>query len=347
MQFIVVAILATAFLILVHEAGHFVLAKAVGVPVDTFTIGYGRPIVKTTIRGTTYGIGAFPLGGYVKINGLDPREAELLPEAEAARFRVHPFWKRLVIVSGGPLANIMLAVFLFAAVFMIGVPQPTTVIEKVLPDSPAAKAGLQANDRITAVDGRRVAEWDDAVNLIRSTKKTQLEVEVQRADKRVRVTTGVSKRQGVNFIGVQVKVSSEASRVGFFRAIYQGVISTFFASIGFVQALYLIIVGKIPFRPVSPVGIVQVTSQAAQHGVIVFLDFLAFITIVLGISNLLPIIPLDGGRVVLWAVERVKGSPVKTATVVILQVIGVGLLIVLVAMALYLDIFQPLPNPFK
>lgn len=347
MIFVLIAILAAVFLLLVHEFGHFVMAKLFKIPVDVFTLGYGRPFLKFKWRETTYGIGAFPLGAYVKIPGMDPREKELLSEEEKVSFKLQPFWKRVVVVSGGPLANIFLAAFLFAAMFMIGTPTPTTVIEKVMPSSPALRAGLKAGDKITAVDGKRVKTWEDAVKGIRGSTKKTVKIEVLRKGKRFSFVSKIAKKEGINYIGIQVKESAKPNRLGFFASLYQGFVWTVLATAGFIQALALVIVGKLPFRPVSPIGIVQITSQAAQHGIIVFLDFLAFITIVLGISNLLPIFPLDGGRVLLWAIERVKGSSLKMQTVVTLQVIGIGLLVVIVVSALYLDIFQPLPSPFK
>lgn len=347
MIFVLIAILAAVFLILVHEFGHFVMAKLFKIPVDVFTFGYGRPFLKFKWKGTTYGIGAFPLGAYVKIPGMDPREKELLSEEERASFNLQPFWKRVIVVSGGPLANIFLAVFLFAAMFMIGVPTPTTVIDKVMPSSPAFQAGLKAGDKITAVGGKRVKVWEDAVKGIRASKEKMIKIEVLRKGKKLSFISRIAKKEGVNYIGIQVRESAKRRRLGLFSSLYQGFVWTALATAGFIQALALVIVGKLPFRPVSPIGIVQITSQAAQHGMIAFLDFLALITIVLGISNFLPIFPLDGGRALLWAIERVKGSPLRMQTVVTLQVIGVGLLIVMVVSALYLDIFQPLPSPFK
>lgn len=347
MIFVLIAILAAVFLLLVHEFGHFIMAKLFGIPVETFTLGYGRPFLKFKWRKTTYGIGAFPLGAYVKIPGMDPREKELLSEEKKATFKLEPFWKRIMVVSGGPLANIFLAAFLFAAMFMVGVPQPTTVIEKVLPSSPASQAGLKSGDKITAIDNKRVEAWEDAVKAIRASKRKEIEIEVLRRGKKLAFVPKIAKKEGINYIGIQVKESAEPKRLGFFSSLYQGLVWTFLLTVSFFEAIFLTIIGKLPFRPVSPIGIVQITSQAAQHGTIVFLDFLAFITIVLGISNFLPIFPLDGGRVLLWAIERIKGSSLKMQTVVALQVVGVGLLLVIVVSALYLDIFQPLPSPFK
>lgn len=347
MIFVLIAILAAVFLLFVHELGHFVMAKIFKMPVHTFTLGYGRPFLKFKWKETTYGIGAFPLGAYVKIPGMDPREKELLSEEEVASFKLEPFWKRILVVSGGPLANIFLAVFLFAAMFMVGVPAPTTVIEKVVPSSPAFQAGLKANDKIIAVGGKRIKTWENVVRGIRASKKETIKIEVLRKGKKLAFISKIAKKEGINYIGIQVKESAEPNRLGFFVSLYQGFVWTVLATVSFIQALALMIVGKLPFRPVSPIGIVQITSQAAQHGIIAFLDFLAFITIILGISNFLPIFPLDGGRAFLWTIERVKGSPLKMQTVVTLQVIGIGLLVVIVVSALYLDIFRPLPNLFK
>ncbi|MFZ3062369.1 MAG: site-2 protease family protein [Actinomycetota bacterium] len=347
MIYILIAIIAAGVLVLVHEFGHFALAKLFGMPVEIFSIGYGRPIIKFKRGETVYGIGAFPLGGYVKIIGLDPRERELLPEDKKSSFKLQPYWKRALVVSGGPIANILLAAFLFAAIFMIGVPTPTTTIEKVLPNSPAKEAGFRAGDKIIAVEKKTVSNWKEVVTTIRRTEKKELEFQVLRKSQKMTLRAALAKREGVNFIGVVARTSREVSRLGLLKSLYQGLIWAGLMTAGVVQAFYLLIIGKLPFRPVSPIGIVQITSQAAAQGINTFLEFLAFITIVLGITNFLPIFPLDGGRVVMWTVEKIKGSPLKTQTVVIVQVIGIGLLVVLLTSAVYLDIFRPLPTPFK
>jgi regulator of sigma E protease len=347
MIYILAAIVAAGVLVFVHELGHFILAKLFGMPVEIFSIGYGRPIIKFKRGQTVYGIGAFPLGGYVKITGMDPREIELLPEDKKSSFKLQPYWKRALVASGGSLANIFLAVFLFAVIFMIGIPTPTTTIERVLPNSPAKEAGFRPGDKIIAVDKKAVSKWEEVILSIRRTKKKEMEFKVLRNNQEIALRTSITQREGVNFIGVVARTSREISRLGLLESLYQGLIWTGIMTAGVVKAFYLLLIGQMPFRPVSPIGIVQITSQAAAHGINTFLEFLAFITIVLGITNLLPIFPLDGGRMAMWTVERIKGSPLKTQTVVIIQVIGIGLLVVLVMSALYLDIFRPLPSPFE
>lgn len=347
MIYILAAIVAAGVLVFVHELGHFILAKLFGMPVEIFSIGYGRPIIKFKRGQTVYGIGAFPLGGYVKITGMDPREIELLPENKKSSFKLQPYWKRAIVASGGPLANIFLAAFLFAAIFMIGIPTPTTTIERVLPNSPAKEAGFRPGDKIIAIDKKAVSNWEEIILTIRRTKKKEMEFEVLRNSQKIALPTSIAQREGVNFIGVVARTSREINRLGLLRSLYQGLIWTGIMTAGVIKALYLLIIGELPFRPVSPIGIVQITSQAAARGINTFLEFLSFITIVLGITNFLPIFPLDGGRVAMWTVERIKRSPLKTQTVVIIQVIGIGLLVVLVTSALYLDIFRPLPSPFE
>ncbi len=347
MGYVVIGFLGISVLILAHEMGHFLIAKLFKMPVDVFCIGYGKPLkfLRFKYHNTTYGLGYIPFGGYVKIPGLDPREAELLSDEKKKDFKIHKYWKRILVAIGGSLANIIMAAILFSFIFMIGVPEPTNTIEKVIPDSPAKEAGLRSGDEIVSVDGKNVSSWEDTVKAIRNGEKDSIDVEVKRDGQTRKLVTEVRVENNVRFIGIVPE--SDIVRANPLIALYKGAVGAIITTVAVVQGIYLLLIGEVPFRPVSPIGIVQITSMAARHGLVAFIDFIAFISILLGITNLLPLYPLDGGRVLLWTFEKIKGSPFKLRTVLVIQAMGVGLLFVLMVSAVYLDILRPLPDPFR
>ncbi len=347
MWYIVLGILVISVIVVVHEFGHFGFAKLFGIPVDVFCLGYGKPIIKKKIGGTVYGIGPVPFGGYVKIPGLDPREKEMLPPEEAEKFVLYPYWKRALMVTGGPFANTVLAFLVYVIIFMIGVPGVTTTIESVEAKSPAAKAGIRAGDKITAINDENVGTWQRAVEKLQGAKGDTVKLTVDRDGKIINLSSGFGTKDGVRYIGIMAKRTTYNVGMGFFPAIQAAIlwVGTLYYEI--FRSLGLLLIGRLPFRPMSPVGIVQVTSQAAQHGYIIFLNFVAFINIAIGATNLIPIFPLDGARALLWTIERAIRRPLSDKAVYAYQFTGVGLLLAATLWALYLDIFKAMPDPFN
>lgn len=347
MWYVVLGILVVSVIVVVHEFGHFSFAKLFGIPVETFCLGYGKPIIKKKIGDTVYGIGPVPFGGYVKIPGLDPREKDLLPDEEQPNFVLYPYWKRVLMVVGGPFANAVMALLIYVIIFMIGVPGVTTTIESVQAKSPAATAGLRANDKVTAINGTKVSSWEQASSKLRSAKGNSVRVTVVRNGKNLSLTSKFATKDGIRYIGILAKRTNYNIGMSFFAALQAAFIwvATLFYEI--FKSLFMLLTGRLPFRPMSPVGIVQVTSQAAQHGYIIFLNFVAFISVAIGATNLIPIFPLDGARALIWTVERAIKRQLSNGAVYAYQFIGVGLLLLATIWALYLDIFKAMPDPFK
>jgi regulator of sigma E protease len=345
--YIFLGILVVSVIVVVHEFGHFGFAKLFGIPVEIFCLGYGKPIIKKKIGGTVYGIGPVPFGGYVKIPGLDPREKDLLPEEEQSNFVLYPYWKRVLMVVGGPFANTIMALLIYAIIFMIGVPGVTTTIESVEAKSPAAKAGLRAEDKVAAINGVKVTTWGQSSEKLHSAKGDSVRVTVVRNGKKLTINSKFATKDGIRYIGILAKRTDYNIGMSFFVAVQAAFIwvATLFYEI--FKSLFMLLTGRLPFRPMSPVGIVQVTSQAAQHGYIIFLNFVAFISVAIGATNLIPIFPLDGARALIWTVERAIRRQLSNGAVYAYQFTGVGLLLLATMWALYLDIFKALPDPFK
>ena len=176
-------LLLLGVLVFVHELGHFIVAKLCGVKVETFSLGFGRAILHRKVGETEYRIALLPLGGYVKMLGEVPGEE--LPPAERHRsFSAQPIGRRISIALAGPVMNLILPVFVVAGMAFTGIPKATSLVGGVQPDSPAARAGLQAGDRIVEIDGTEIWRWEDLAHAVKTGVGEPLELEVERARER-------------------------------------------------------------------------------------------------------------------------------------------------------------------
>ena len=175
-------VIVLGILIFVHEFGHFLLAKLLGVRVEAFSLGFPPRLVHKQIGDTDYRLSVLPLGGYVKLLGENPND-EVPPELQPYSFMHHPLWHRFLIVLAGPVFNLMFAVIALFLVFSLsGIPYLTTEIETVQENSPAARAGLQKGDRVLAVDSQPVERWDELSRTIRKGGEHPLVLTIKRGD---------------------------------------------------------------------------------------------------------------------------------------------------------------------
>jgi len=436
---------ALGSLIVVHEFGHYLAARLCNVKVLRFSVGFGRVVASRRYGkdGTEWALAAFPLGGYVKM--LDEREGEVAEHDLARAFNRQSVYRRFVIVVAGPLANFLLAIFLYWVIFMHGVPGIKPVIGAVAPDSPAAQAqfavgetitkigpdavltwqdarwillkhavergsvvlevqneraeihlrsldmsrlqaadfdgdflralgfarlqpplppvigrvmpggaaersGLLANDEIIAVDRAPVQRWEQVVAAISASPQREVMLDIKRADTTLQVTVtpdAVIENAGrIGRIGVAARVDPVAMRQYLVEVHYSPWASfgkalerTWDTSIFSLRMLGKMMVGEVSLKNLSgPITIADYAGQSAQIGWISYLVFLALISISLGVLNLLPIPLLDGGHLMYYMLEIVKGSPVSIKAMEIGQQVGMGFLVLLMAFALYNDI---------
>lgn len=341
------AVVVLGILIFVHELGHFLFAKLFGVGVEKFSLGFGPRIIGKQIGETEYRVSAFPLGGYVKMVGEGTDEE--LPEADQERsFAAKPPLKRMIIVAAGPIFNLVFAYLVFIVVCMIGIPSPTSMIGEVLKDKPAARAGLKAGDRITAIDGKSVTRWSDMANLIADSGGKPLVLTIQRNGGTFTVKVTPEIRTAKNLLGEQVTspaigvaVSKEVvtDKLGPLEAVVKGGEHTWNVTRMTVLAVGKIIGGAISLDNVGgPIMIAKTAGEQAETGLVYFLSFMALLSINLGLLNLLPIPILDGGHLVFYLWELVIGKPVSMKTRELAQQIGLVLLIGLMVLAFYNDI---------
>ena len=342
------AVIGLGVLIVFHEFGHFLLAKLSGVGVLTFSVGFGPKIFVRKKGETEYALSAFPLGGYVKMIGEDPDEEVSAADRERS-FAHKSLLKRFAIVFAGPGFNLMLAVLLLMLVFVFyGVPVMSTLISGVEKGSPAERAGIAKGDRIVAIDGKPVVEWDDLSQTIKSSQGKSLNVEIRRGTELVKLAVQPTRKEGRSIfgerkddwmIGIGSQVSIEKGKPGLavVRAFYQTWEYIKITVLGF----YKMITGDVSPKNIGgPILIAQMAGQQAQEGVGSFLAFLAVLSINLGVLNLLPVPVLDGGHLLFFLVEAVIRKPVSIRVREMAQQVGICLLGLLMVYAFYNDIVR-------
>jgi len=343
---IVSAVVALGILIVFHELGHFLVAKKTGVGVLTFSIGFGPKIFSKKIGETEYAVSAFPLGGYVKMVGEDPEQE--VQEVDVQRSFAHQgLAKRTAIVAAGPVFNFLLAVIVFACIFMFfGMPVLTNQVGGVEPNSPADRAGLKKGDRIFAIGSQTIESWEDLSERIKGSEGRPLQFRLERDGRQLQLNVQPVEREGRTIFGETTKywVIGIASAVAVEKsnplsATWQAVYKTGEYSVLTLAALYKMITGDIsPKNLGGPLLIAQLAGEQARQGVWNFLFFVSILSVNLGVLNLLPIPILDGGHVLFFFLEWLRGRPVALKHRERAQQIGVFILILIMIYAFYNDI---------
>lgn len=324
--YVIVSILVLSILVLAHEAGHFWAARLTHMPVKGFNIGFGPKLWSHTGKdGVLYAVRAIPFGGYCAFADTDDEDAV------ANYYRV-PVWKRMVMTLSGPLMNFVLA-FVLMVIFCVagGYPKVVPIVGAITPGSPAEKAGLQLEDKIISVDNTAIG---DDVSLISQTivnaNGQPVTVAVERNGQLVMLTMTpeYSDQEKRYLIGITPKTVPDPMPVG--RAIG----TSFDTCVTVVQELLQFLGGLFHGQGAndiaSPIGVVDVMTQAAQqNGMQVFVTIAVFISVNLGLFNLLPIPALDGFKVVTLAIEGIRRKPANPTIEGIITAIGFGALIVL------------------
>ena len=340
------ALIGLGLLIVIHEWGHFLIAKLSGVGVVTFSVGFGPKLWVRKKGETEYALSAFPLGGYVKMVGEDPEEEVEQRDIERS-FSHKGLLKRIAIVAAGPGFNLLLAVVLLMVVyFFYGVPVLSTRISGVESGSPAELAGIRKGDRVVAVNGQAVDAWDLLSEKIKESQGAPLNMQIQRDSQQLSLTVQPVKKAGrsifgekleVWVIGIGSQVSIEKGNPG--QAVVRAFQQTYEYSRLTLLALYKMINGDVSPRNLGgPIMIAQMAGQQAQEGLGSFLAFLAVLSINLGVLNLLPVPVLDGGHLLFFLVEAIIGRPVAVKHRERAQQVGIFLLMLLMVYAFYNDL---------
>ncbi|HHT66086.1 MAG: M50 family metallopeptidase [Caldicoprobacterales bacterium] len=343
MTTILIAILFFSVFIMIHELGHFLVARAVGIHAEEFSLGMGPRLLKISGKETEYSLRVLPIGGYVRFLGEDESSSD--PRA----FNNAKVWKRFLVILAGPVMNLLLAVVLFSAAFLsFGIyDSDLPVIESVISGYPAEQAGLKAGDRILGVGDLDVSglEDSDAVKHIRTfiadNGSKPFTVTIQREEQTLEIDVIPSLDEANSRWQLGFYFTPSIRRIGFFQAIGMSFKQTFrVVGMMFVLLKDLIFAGQGLGDVMGPVGIVGEIGRAAQAGMQQLLNLGIIITINLGIMNLIPFPALDGGRLILLIVEGVRGKPMDRNKEGYFHLIGFVLLMILMIIVTYKDILK-------
>jgi regulator of sigma E protease len=341
-------IIVLGVLIFFHEFGHFLVARFFGVGVEKFSLGFGPRLIGKKVGITDYRISAIPLGGYVKMVGEEP-DAEIDPEEIPLSFTHKHVAKRMLIVAAGPVFNILLAVIIFFGIFLSSgtfVLKPS--VGSVKQGAPAFSAGLEKGDLITAINESAINSWDEMAEIINGSKGKTIRLAVRRGDSTRNFTIAPEQVTTKNIfgediqryiIGITASGESYSKDLNLFQAFSESLLQTYRVTELMVVIIAKLITGDISTDTLGgPIMIAQMAGDSAKAGIGSLISFIALISINLAIINLLPIPVLDGGHLLFFSIEAIKGSPVSIKVREIAQQIGLFLLILLMILVFYNDI---------
>ena len=311
--------LVLGVLVFVHELGHYLAARWRGVHVDAFSIGFGRPLWRRTDRrDTEWRLGWLPLGGYVKLHGQEvPEETDAATRASwrpGQTFHEKPVLDRAIVVAAGPVANYLLAVLLFAGLYMtVGQPASNTAVGAVVEGSAAARGGLRAGDEILALDGERVARFEQVQRHVQPRAGRPIELRVARDGGERTLTVTPDAREGpqgpVGVLGIQGG-AVRYERLGPLAALATGASQTVDVTWQSLTSIAEMLAGQRSARDLGgPIKIAEVSGEAASLGLAPLVTLMALLSVSLGLLNLFPIPILDGGHLVFYAAEAIRGRP--------------------------------------
>ncbi len=360
---------AIIIFVIAHEAGHFFAAKATGMKVTEFFLGFGPRIWSVKRGETEYGIKPIPFGAYVKIIGMSSVE-EVDPADIGRTYREKVFWKKSVVVLAGVAANFLLAYFIFfGLIISAGEQIPTTEVAAVVepedgPPVAAAAAGVEAGDVIIAIDGVAMNDWETLAATVAESAGAEVVLEVERGGEIIELPATIGTREDpagggeVGFLGVgpayerlPVSVFSATGRAA--QEVWFQIGGTFqvfsqifrFDTLG--QLAGGIVGGEVDneVRPVSVVGLAQIGAQADQIGIANLFYLMAAVNVVLGTINVLPLFPLDGGHFAVALYEKLTRRKADIRALVPVAVLVIGALSILGVMTIILDIVNPIEIP--
>ncbi|HEX5078662.1 MAG TPA: RIP metalloprotease RseP [Geminicoccaceae bacterium] len=352
--YLVPFLIILSVVVFVHELGHYLLARWTGVRVDVFSIGFGPELFGITDRaGTRWKFSALPLGGYVKMHGdADPTSSTIdltaLPDPDS--FPAKTVGQRMAIVAAGPIANLLFAIVVLGLLFAtVGRPFTPAVIGEVQPDSAAAAADLQPGDRITAVGGEPLASFEELQSIVRGQPDVPLTLTIERAAQTMDVVitprrTTIEDRFGqvhhIGLIGIS-RSGVEFRRSNPLLALAEGGAETYRLITGTLQALGQIVVGSRTADELGgPLRIAQMSGEIAKDGVVPVIWFAAVLSINLGLINLFPIPLLDGGHLVLYGIEALRGRPLTERSQEMAFRFGLIVVLSLMVFATWNDLVQ-------
>ncbi len=347
--------------VFVHEMGHFIAGRLCGIGVEAFSVGFGPEIAGyTAANGTRWKLSAIPLGGYVKFKGemtitgaLEEGDGSAEEHKGSGSFHKQAVWRRAITVFAGPLANFLLTVVVFTGIFSVyGQYVADPMVAEVMPGGPADKAGVQPGDRFVSIDGEKIATFSDVQRYISQSAGDPLTIVVDRGGKDVSLEITPDLRETTDPLGNKVKIgligvrtdetvnNGHVVRYGPIESVGIAVAQTWSAVERTGNFMSRLVVGREDKCQLGgPVKIADMAGRAAQKGTIWVVQLVALLSVGIGILNLLPIPPLDGGHLLFYAIESVIRRPVPAIAVEIMYRIGLVLVLGFMAFVFWNDLF--------
>lgn len=324
----------------IHEAAHALMARLFGIKIKRISIGFGKPLLRWQKKGCEWVFAMIPLGGYVHMlnTRIEPVEAKDYPVC----FDKKPVWMRILVLLAGSITNIIFAFLLLVLVFSVGLQEPAAVVGEVMPDSIAAKAGMQSGDKIVEIAGKSVLSWREAgMRMIAATGQAKLAVSVQNSAGKEQVLSldlhlpKVNHDSLIKALGIipDENAPIHMTQATNFLDACRMAIQFIYETCGFMlQVLWLIIARILPISLlIGPLGMFSLTIATFMEGLIAFLFFTANFSIAVGLANLFPVPGLDGGSILYALIEKIRGKPVSVAMEILLYrfaMIFAGILLV-------------------
>jgi regulator of sigma E protease len=346
MSSIPLVILTLGALVFFHELGHLVTAKLLGIGVRVFSLGFGPKVLSREFRGTEYQLSAIPFGGYVSFKAQGSPE-----EVKGRLFEGSPVRVRTLVVLAGPIANMLLAFVLCWGLFWHnGLSVLPPVVGKVQVQSPAERVGILAGDTILKVSGVATPFWEDVADRVAATKGNPFKITLMREGNELTLDIEPEWRtrqtvfgdvEPVGFIGIVAKGPRETHPLNGLEAAREGLFHTWKMISETAKAFAMLVAGHLPSDAVGgPIMISQAISEHAKSGFSTLAALIAIISVNLGLVNLLPLPALDGGHILMFGIEAIRGRPLSERMQKVFHRTGLALLIFLMAWGTFNDIMR-------
>lgn len=337
-----------SILIFVHEFGHFFMARKLGIKVEKFALGFGPQIFGFKFKDVNFKLCLIPFGGYVKLAGDNRQEFK----GENYEYFSRSPGQRALVVFFGPLFNYILAFLFLWAVYCIGFPQMATTVGEVIEDMPAAEAGILEGDKIVEIDGKKVKYWEDVLDNIKGRViKEEIQLKVLRDEKEISFSIFpvnkkekdlFGKEREVSLVGIAPSDEIIEERYNIFTAFGVSLLSIFKLTYFTFKAIISLILGHLSLKEAvtGPVGIFNITSEAAKLGFNALLHVTSMLSLALAIFNVLPIPVLDGGHLMFLGFEKIRKRPLSDKVEQKISDIGFGFIIILAVFILFNDLIR-------
>lgn len=336
---ILAVIFTFGIVIFIHELGHFIVAKSIGVFVEEFSFGFGKAIFKKEKNKTLYAIRWIPLGGYVKMKGEDVNESK----GDSDEYFAKKWYQRMLVVIAGPLMNYLLSfVIFFGIIYFVGKPVPSnsTVIGDVAQNYPAHISGLKAGDRILSINSNSVISWQDMTKHIYPNVEKEITMEYERDGKTYTIKVKTSRDPSTNRGIIGITPTTEYVKTTFMESVNYSFYQLWYLTRFTVTTLAGDIYHKRKPDVAGPIGIITIVSKAAHSTLADFFFLVGLISVAIGFFNILPLPLLDGGHIVLYLYEGIFKKKITPKMIKYVTSTGLALLLFIFIFATYSDIMR-------